>query len=101
MSDGLKKLSIERKDYQELLEQVEIEYKYEGYINREKEFAKRLKDLDSISIPVDFAYEEMKSMSSEAREKLKSIKPMSLGQASRISGVSPADISALLIKMGR
>jgi tRNA uridine 5-carboxymethylaminomethyl modification enzyme len=101
LSDGLKKLSIERKDYQELLEQVEIEYKYEGYINREKEFAKRLKDLDSISIPVDFAYEEMKSMSSEAREKLKSIKPMSLGQASRISGVSPADISALLIKMGR
>ena len=100
-SDSLQQLAAQRKDYMELLEQVEIGIKYEGYINREKEFALRLKDLDDIAIPIDFSYEEMKSISSEAREKLKIIKPTSLGQASRVSGVSPADISALLIKMGR
>ncbi|QIK16866.1 tRNA uridine-5-carboxymethylaminomethyl(34) synthesis enzyme MnmG [Blattabacterium sp. DPU] len=86
---------------QEILEQVSIRIKYKGYINREKENAKKLLRLENIKIPNNFDYKSIKSLSSEAREKLDYYRPISLAQASRISGISPSDLSILLIYMGR
>ena len=85
----------------EIIEQVEIQVKYSGYIEKESTNAEKLKALENISIPTNFDYSRLKCLSSEAKSKLKSIKPVSLSQASRISGVSPADISAMLVFMGR
>ena len=85
----------------EVLEQAEIQVKYAGYIEKEKNNADKLHRLEGIKIPADFDYSRIKSMSYEAREKLKKIKPTSVSQASRISGVSPNDISVLLVYMGR
>ncbi|MCB0743531.1 MAG: tRNA uridine-5-carboxymethylaminomethyl(34) synthesis enzyme MnmG, partial [Ignavibacteriae bacterium] len=85
----------------ECLEQAEIKIKYSGYIDRERETAKKLTRLEGIKLNPDFDYSKMNSISSEAREKLSKIKPESIGQASRISGVSPSDISVLLIHFGR
>ncbi|GGW43587.1 tRNA uridine-5-carboxymethylaminomethyl(34) synthesis enzyme MnmG [Arenibacter certesii] len=85
----------------EVLEQTEIQVKYSGYIAKEKNNADKLQRLENIKIPADFDYSNIKSLSFEAREKLKSIKPISISQASRISGVSPSDISVLLVYMGR
>lgn len=85
----------------EVLEQTEIQVKYSGYIEKEKSNADKLNRLENIKIPRDFDYSKIKSMSYEAREKLNKIKPVSLSQASRISGVSPNDISVLLVYMGR
>ncbi|NER17400.1 tRNA uridine-5-carboxymethylaminomethyl(34) synthesis enzyme MnmG [Spongiivirga citrea] len=85
----------------EVLEQAEIQVKYAGYINKEKNNADKLQKLENISIPENFDYSKLKSMSFEAREKLSNIKPTSVSQASRISGVSPSDISVLLVYMGR
>ena len=83
------------------IEQAEIEIKYAGYIEKEKENAKKLTKLAHIKIPDGFNYNELSSLSSEAKEKLNTINPTNLSQASRISGIKPSDISALLVKMGR
>ena len=85
----------------EIIEQVEIQVKYSGYIDKESLNAEKLNALENISIPKNFDYSRLKCLSSEAKSKLENIKPISLSQASRISGVSPADISAMLVFMGR
>ncbi|WP_159022128.1 tRNA uridine-5-carboxymethylaminomethyl(34) synthesis enzyme MnmG [Formosa sp. L2A11] len=85
----------------EIIEQTEIQVKYAGYIQKEKNNADKLTRLEDIKIPANYDYSQIKSMSFEAREKLKKIQPTSISQASRISGVSPNDISVLLVYMGR
>jgi tRNA uridine 5-carboxymethylaminomethyl modification enzyme len=85
----------------ETIEQAEILMKYEGYIDREQEHASKLDRLESLLIPESLSYETIKSISIEAKQKLSSSKPKTIGQASRISGVSPSDISVLLIHLGR
>jgi tRNA uridine 5-carboxymethylaminomethyl modification enzyme len=85
----------------EVIEQTEIQVKYSGYIEKEKNNADKLNRLEYVKIPANFDYSQIKSMSMEAREKLKNIQPTSIAQASRISGVSPNDISVLLVYMGR
>jgi tRNA uridine 5-carboxymethylaminomethyl modification enzyme len=85
----------------EIVEEAEIRVKYEGYIQKEAEMAGKLERLDAITLREDFNYHQLKSISYEAREKLSRIKPRTLGQASRISGVSPSDISVLLVFLGR
>ena len=85
----------------EILEQAEIEIKYSGYIAKEKQHADRLNKLENIKIPENFNYDNLKSLSFEAKEKLKNIRPVTLSQASRISGVSPSDVSVMLVYMGR
>jgi len=86
---------------QEIIEAAEIVIKYKGYIEREKANAQKLERLEHISIPLDFDYRKISSLSMEARIKLSRIKPQNIGQASRIPGVSPADINVLLIHFGR
>jgi tRNA uridine 5-carboxymethylaminomethyl modification enzyme len=83
------------------LEQVEIQVKYAGYIAKEKLQADKLSSLEHVPIPRDFDYEKVKSLSIEARQKLNKIQPVTIAQASRISGVSPSDLSVLLVYMGR
>ncbi len=85
----------------EVIEQAEIQVKYAGYIAKEKNNADKLSRLEYVKIPPNFDYSNIKSMSFEAREKLKKIQPTTVSQASRISGVSPNDISVLLVYMGR
>jgi len=85
----------------EILESAEITVKYEGYISREKQLAEKLVRLENIVIENKFDYHKIVSLSTEARQKLDAIKPRTIGQASRIPGVSPADINVLLIMMGR
>ena len=86
---------------QEVMEQAEIQVKYSGYIQKEKNNADKLHRLENVKIPDNFDYSKLKSLSFEAREKLQSIRPVTISQASRISGVSPSDISVLLVYMGR
>ena len=85
----------------EVIDQVEIQLKYQGYIEREEEIAKKLDRLEDVVIPDNVDFRSLLSLSSEAKEKLSSIRPTSIGQASRISGVSPSDITVLLIHLGR
>lgn len=85
----------------EVIEQVEIEVKYSGYIEREKAIAEKLHRLEEIRIPADFDFTKITSITIEARQKLSKIRPTTIGQASRIPGVSPADINVLLIYFGR
>jgi len=85
----------------EIIEQTEIQVKYSGYIAKEKNNADKLTRLENIRIPDNFDYSKLKSMSMEAREKLNKIQPVTISQASRVSGVSPADISVLLVYLGR
>ena len=85
----------------EIIEQAEIQIKYRGYIEKEKNNADKLQRLEDIKIPKHFDYDSLASLSFEAKEKLNSIKPSTLSQASRISGINPSDISVLLVKMGR
>ncbi|MGL5891965.1 MAG: tRNA uridine-5-carboxymethylaminomethyl(34) synthesis enzyme MnmG [Bacteroidia bacterium] len=85
----------------ETIEQAEILMKYEGYIQRESEMADKLSRLEHIQLDSEFNYSQLTSLSLEAREKLSKMKPLTLGQASRISGVNPADISVLLVYLGR
>lgn len=85
----------------EIIEQAEIQVKYSGYIEKERNNAEKLTRLEDIKIPENFDYYKIKSMSIEAKQKLSAIRPVTISQASRISGVSPADISVLLIYMGR
>ena len=97
----VKEFIEENKYNQEELEQTEIQIKYKGYIKKEQQNADKLHRLENLKIPVNIDYNSFGSMSIEARQKLTKIKPATLAQASRISGVSPADISVLLIYMGR
>lgn len=83
----------------EIIEQAEINIKYESYLSKEKEMVEKLKKLDDKIINPDFNYNNLVSISKEAREKLMKIKPLTLGQASRISGVSPADVSVLMVHL--
>ena len=85
----------------EIIEQAEIQIKYRGYIEREKLLAEKLRRLENIIIPDGFDFNEMNALTIEARQKLTKIRPQTIGQASRIPGVSPADINVLLIKFGR
>ena len=85
----------------EVLDQTEIQIKYKGYIEKEKANADKLQRLEDIKIPDNFDYNPLASLSNEAKEKLNKIRPSTLSQASRISGINPSDISVLLVKMGR
>ena len=95
----LEKVPEDRKN--EIIQGAEISIKYEGYINREQQLADKLSKFENISIENKFNYAELKSISTEARQKLEKIRPQTIGQAKRISGVSPADINVLLVMMGR
>jgi tRNA uridine 5-carboxymethylaminomethyl modification enzyme len=85
----------------EIIEQTEIQVKYAGYIEKEKNNADKLNRLENVKIPSNFDYSKLKSMSMEARQKLNEIQPVTISQASRVSGVSPNDISVLLVYLGR
>ncbi len=85
----------------EILEQIEILIKYEGYLDKENQMAEKLKKLEYYKLSPDFDYHQIKSLSIESREKLSKMKPENIGQASRISGVSPSDISVLIVYLGR
>ena len=97
----LKKFITENEIDAEVIEEAEIQIKYKGYIEREKFIAEKLRRLENISIPIDFDFHSMNSLTIEARQKLSRIRPTTIGQASRIPGVSPADVNVLLIKFGR
>lgn len=86
---------------QEILESCEISLKYDGYIEREKQLAKKMKRLEDIKIPEKFNFNSLNSLSTEARQKLTRISPRTIGQASRIPGVSPSDVNILLVYLGR
>lgn len=81
----------------EIAEQVEIQIKYEGYIEKSLQQVDRMKRMENKKIPVNIDYDAISGIASEARQKLKDVRPLSMGQASRISGVNPADISILLV----
>ena len=89
------------KHKKECLEQVEIDIKYKGYIDREKDLADKIKKLEYVEIPNDINYDKFSSLSNESKEKLNKVKPINIGQASRISGIKPSDISILLVYLGR
>lgn len=92
---------IPKNRWMEIIEGAEIIIKYDGYINREKQLAEKQDKLENLKIENRFNYSEIKSLSTEARQKLEKINPKTIGQAKRISGVSPADINVLLILLGR
>lgn len=98
---SVKDYAISKDLNKEVIEQAEIQIKYSGYILKEKNNADKLNRLENVKIPLNFEYSKIKSMSIEARQKLTAIKPVNISQASRISGVSPNDISVLLVYMGR
>ena len=83
------------------LEQAEIQVKYEVYLNKEKELVERMSQMEGLAIPKQFDYQKIQSLSAEAREKLIRIRPETLGQASRISGINPSDVQILMVYMGR
>ena len=85
----------------DVLEQTEVQIKYAGYINKEKSNADKLNNLERVKIPADFEYNGLTNLSLEARQKLSKIRPVNLSQASRISGVSPSDISVMLVYLNR
>lgn len=85
----------------EELEQAEIQIKYEAYIEKEKELVTKMSQLENLSIPHNFNYDKLVSLSNEARQKFTKIQPRTLGQASRISGVNPSDVQILMLFMGR
>ena len=97
----LKKFIADNEMSAEMIEEAEIQIKYKGYIEREKFIAEKLRRLENIAIPSDFDFHSMNSLTIEARQKLSRIRPTTIGQASRIPGVSPADVNVLLIKFGR
>ncbi len=97
----LKKFIADNEMNAEMIEEAEIQIKYKGYIEREKFIAEKLRRLENIAIPGDFDFHSMNSLTIEARQKLSRIRPTTIGQASRIPGVSPADVNVLLIKFGR
>ena len=101
MKGGNKLKAVNSERFKEISESAEIKIKYEGYIQREKIVADKIKRLESLKIPGDIKFDELVSISTEGRQKLKKIKPENIGQAGRISGVSPSDINILLMYLGR
>jgi tRNA uridine 5-carboxymethylaminomethyl modification enzyme len=99
--ESVKRFVSENSFSPDVLEQTEVQVKYSGYIEKEKANAKKLNNLENIRIPSNFNYSKVQSLSTEATQKLNKIKPTTLSQASRISGVSPNDISVLMVYMGR
>jgi tRNA uridine 5-carboxymethylaminomethyl modification enzyme len=85
----------------EFLEQAEIQVKYERYIEKEKEIVDRMASLENHGIPTNFDYDKVAALSIEALQKFKKIRPLTIGQASRISGVNPSDVQILMVYMGR
>ena len=83
------------------LEQAEIQIKYERYIEKEQEIVEKMSQLENMAIPASFDYDRISSLSNEALQKFKKIKPSTLGQASRISGVNPSDVQILMVYKGR
>ena len=98
---GVEEFILKNNIDNEVVEQTEVHVKYSGYIEKEKNSADKLLRLENIKIPANFDYQKIKSISFEAREKLTKIQPTTISQASRISGVSPSDVSVLLVYMGR
>ena len=102
MMEALPSLRLQLEGHsREALEQAEIQLKYEVYIGKEKELVKRMSQMEELPIPGNFNYKNIQSISNEAREKLTRIKPQTLGQASRISGINPSDVQILMVYMGR
>lgn len=101
VNKGIKLKCIDSPRFGEITESAEIKIKYEGYIQREKLVADKIKRLENLKIPGDIVYNELMSISTEGRQKLEKIKPVNIGQASRISGVSPSDVNILLLYIGR
>lgn len=102
MATAIPRLHEELKDFTaDILEQAEIQIKYDVYIEKEKELVKRMSQLEDLLIPDNFNYDRVGSLSNEALQKFKKIKPRTLGQASRISGVNPSDVQILMVFMGR
>jgi tRNA uridine 5-carboxymethylaminomethyl modification enzyme len=101
MEGSNKLITVNSKRFKEITESAEIKIKYEGYIQREKIVADKIKRLESLKIPIDINFNELVSISTEGRQKLTRIKPTNIGQAGRISGVSPSDINILLMYLGR
>ena len=100
--DALPALKKELKDFStDAIEQASIQIKYDVYIEKEKELVERMGQLESLKIPETFDYKKISSLGNEAREKLTKIKPSTLGQASRISGINPSDVQILMVYMGR
>ena len=90
---------LKKKYKEEIINQVEINTKYESYIEKEREVVRKIQKLENSKIPIKFDYKKVNSLSSEGKEKLIKIKPTSIGQASRISGVSPSDVSILMVHL--
>ncbi|MCR9171246.1 MAG: tRNA uridine-5-carboxymethylaminomethyl(34) synthesis enzyme MnmG [bacterium] len=102
MSVDSKKVADElTSEHVDIVSQTEIQLKYDGYISREQDVAQKMNRLEEVKIPADMDYSKLGSVSTEAREKLDQIRPATIGQASRISGVSPSDVSVLLVYLGR
>ena len=102
MREGIPALDEKLREFApHALEQAEIQLKYEVYIKKEKELVQRISQLEQLSIPETFDYDRLSALSMEALIKFKKIKPRTLGQASRISGVNPTDIQILMVYMGR
>ena len=102
MINSITPINEQLKDFsEEALEQAEIQIKYEVYIGKEQEMVKKMGLLENQIIPESFNYESVSSLSNEARQKFKKIRPQTLGQASRISGVNPSDVQILMVYMGR
>ena len=101
LSTDVKEFAFSIDEGLDIIEQTEIQLKYEGYISREEEMVAKLSRLEDVKLPDSINYREIKSISSESVEKLEAIRPATIGQASRISGVSPSDITVLLIHLGR
>ena len=102
LSDRIRQVAMHAGNLrEEVIEQVEINSKYEGYLSKEREMAEKLTRLDEVSLDLAIDYSQLASLSMEARQKLEKIRPATLGQASRISGISPADLSVLMVYLGR
>ena len=102
LAKGIEKVNAAIAGYtSESLEQAEIQLKYQVYIDKEKELVSKMKQLEELQIPEQFDYQRIVSLSAEAREKLNRMRPRTLGQASRISGINPSDVQILMVYMGR
>jgi tRNA uridine 5-carboxymethylaminomethyl modification enzyme len=101
MDGGENLIAVKSERFKEISESAEIKIKYEGYIQRERIVADKIKRLESLKIPDDIDFNELVSISTEGRQKLSKIKPSNIGQAGRISGVSPSDVNILLMYLGR
>jgi tRNA U34 5-carboxymethylaminomethyl modifying enzyme MnmG/GidA len=101
LDKGALNAKIDANYKREILDSSEISIKYKGYIEREQQMADKIMRLENLSIPDDFDFDKVESLSIECRQKLKKYSPRTIAQASRISGVSPADISVLLVYFGR